>query len=197
MIMSLPHAFATGLDTIPGYFPYLKVVASAKEAWRGRLEKRAKNKLRFGIAWTGRPEHRFNAQRSLPPGQLQRLLAIEGVTWVCLQGPADGRNAPDIPDGVDWLDWGQELSDFSVTAAIAANLDLVISIDSVNVHLAGALGLPVWLLNRRDSEWRWMAPREDSPWYPSLRIFRQREEGGWEHVIGDVIEQARKFVRDA
>ena len=193
MLMSLPLALGTRLETLPATQAYLKIPSSARKSWRVRLDKAAAHKLRIGLSWTGRPEHRFNVARSIPLDQCQRLLSVEGVTWVSLQKRAKGDAAPSAPDDVDWIDWTGELSDFAVTAALIANLDLVIGIDSVNVHLAGALGVPVWLANRRNSEWRWMAPREDSPWYPTLRIFRQSELGDWSGVIDDVMTELSRL----
>ena len=193
MLMSLPFVLGTRLDTLPAPPAYLKLPSSAKESWRIRLEKKAAHKLKIGFCWTGRPDYRFNASRSLPGEQWLRLLGVEGATWVSLQKRGEGQAAPPVPEGVDWIDWTEELADFAVTAALVANLDLVIGIDSVNVHLAGALGVPAWLLNRRNSEWRWMAPREDSPWYPSLRIFRQRQLHDWAEVVDRVIPELERL----
>ena len=196
MMMSLPRAFGTRVDTVPAETPYLRTPLPARQYWRRRLERAGANGPRIGVCWTGRREHRFNSVRSIPLDRLERLLSVADVTWVSLQMRDKREPGPRIPADAKWIDWTQELSDFGVTAALVANLDLIIGIDSVNVHLAGALGVPVWLLNRRNSEWRWMAPRVDSPWYPTLRIFRQKSMGDWDGVVDEVGRQVRRFADD-
>ena len=185
-LMSLPRAFATRPDSIPCDLPTLKVPEKALAHWRERLDLAAPGSLRVGIAWAGRKAHQYDARRSLRFSQLLALLADERFTWVSLQKWAPEDERPQIPPHVDWLDWTDELSDFADTAALIANLDLVISIDSAMVHLAGALNRPVWMLNRFDAEWRWFHRRNDSPWYPELRIFSQGAFGDWHGVLGAV-----------
>ncbi|MDD5247610.1 MAG: tetratricopeptide repeat protein [Rhodocyclaceae bacterium] len=185
-LLSLPRAFGTRGDNIPAHVPYLKVPNAAAAHWRGRLDRAAPGRFRVGIAWAGRKAHQFDARRSLRFEQIEPLLNDKRIAWVSLQkwAPEDAR--PAIPAAVDWLDWTEELTDFADTAALVASLDLVISIDSAMVHLAGALNLPVWLLNRYDGEWRWLRRREDSPWYPSLRLFNQPAFGDWTSVVAAV-----------
>jgi tetratricopeptide (TPR) repeat protein len=183
MMMSLPYAFGTELDTLPAPPSYLSVYEPARRYWGRRLQQLAGAKLKVGLSWTGRPSHRFNAQRSMPFEALGPILGVEGVAFVCLQRREDVAKAPVIPAGVTFLDLMGEMTDFSTTAALIDNLDLVISVDSVIVHLAAALGRPVFMMNRANSEWRWMGPREDSPWYPSMRIFRQPELGDWREPV--------------
>jgi tetratricopeptide (TPR) repeat protein len=185
-LLSLPRAFATRPETVPRALPYLRVPAKAAAHWRERLDLAAAGSLRVGIAWAGRPAHQYDARRSLRFEQILPLLHDERITWVSLQKWAAEDRRPELPDGVDWLDWTEELSDFADTAALLANLDLVISIDSAMVHLAGALSRPVWMLNRFDAEWRWFRQRADSPWYASLRIFNQPSFGDWQTVLNDV-----------
>ncbi len=182
-LMSLPRAFGTTLESIPNQTPYLAAAPMARKYWRGRLEEAAPAGLRIGLAWAGRPQHHRDARRSLKLAQLAPLLADKRVTWVSLQkwSPEDVR--PDIPSNVRWVDWTDELGDFADTAALVAELDLVISVDSAMVHLAGGLGRKVWMLDRFDNEWRWLSGREDSPWYPSMRIFRQATFAEWSSVI--------------
>jgi tetratricopeptide (TPR) repeat protein len=184
--MSLPLAFGTRLETIPAEVPYLAVPEPARRHWAERLEAAAPGRLRIGIAWAGRKGHQYDARRSLAFERLLPLMQDPRVCWVNLQKWAPEDSRPDIPASLDWLDWTDELADFADTAALVANLDLVISIDSALVHLAGGLDVPVWMLDRFDNEWRWLHHREDSPWYPSLRIFRQRAFGAWEEVIDRV-----------
>lgn len=185
-LMSLPRACQTRLESIPGITPYLKVVPPAKQHWLDRLENIAPQRMRVGIAWAGRKAHQYDARRSLTFEKLSPLLNTPFVTWVSLQKWAPEEVRPQIPKEIDWVDWTEELIDFADTAALVDSLDLVISIDSSMVHLAGALNKPVWMLNRFDSEWRWLEGRTDSPWYPNLRIFNQPQFGDWNAVITSV-----------
>jgi tetratricopeptide (TPR) repeat protein len=183
-LMSLPRAFGTRVDTIPDEVPYLRVARPAADHWQSRVRQVAPKRLRVGIAWAGRKEHQADARRSLRFEQLLPLLADERTSWFSLQKWLPGDASPAIPPSVDWFDWTDEGSaDFADAAALIEQLDLVISIDSAMVHLAGALGKPVWLLDRFDNEWRWLTGRDDSPWYPSLRIFRQSHLGDWDGVL--------------
>ena len=185
-LMSLPRAFGTRVDNIPAELPYLRVPAAPLRHWHDRLEGAAPSRFRVGIAWAGRKAHQYNGRRSLRFEQIVPLLKNDGVTWVSLQKWAPEDSRPTIPGDVDWIDWTEELTDFADTAALVANLDLVISIDSSMVHLAGALNRPVWMLNRFDCEWRWLNRRDNSAWYPRLRIFNQPAFGDWESVLGTV-----------
>ena len=185
-LLSLPRAFATRPDTIPATPAYLRVPEKAAAHWRERLELAAPDRLRIGIAWAGRKAHQNDNRRSLRFEQLLPLLQDDRVTWVSLQKWAPEDRRPEIPGTVDWLDWTEELSDFADTAALITHLDLVISIDSAMVHLAGGLNRPVWMLNRFDGEWRWFRQRSDSPWYPSLRIFNQPVLGDWTSALAAV-----------
>ena len=184
-LLSLPGVFGTALDTIPGVVPYLAAKSSATAAWRDRLA--ALPGLRIGLAWAGNPaRHVAMAQavdrrRSITLEHLAPLADIEGVSFVSLQkGEAAGQVRP---SGLVLHDWTDELDDFADTAALVEGLDLVISVDTAVAHLAGALGKPVWLLNRYDTCWRWLLNRDDSPWYPTLRQFRQTSLGDWDGVL--------------
>jgi tetratricopeptide (TPR) repeat protein len=182
-MMSLPRACMTRLDSIPQKLPYLQAPQPAIKHWRNRLEEAAPGRYRVGIAWAGRKAHQYDARRSLSLVQILPLLETPNITWVSLQKWAAEDSRPEIPDKIDWIDWTEELHDFADTAALLENLDLVISIDSSMVHLAGALNRPVWMLNRFDSEWRWLESRTDSPWYPNLKIYNQPRFGDWVSVI--------------
>lgn len=179
-IMSLPLMFGSRLDALSREAPYLNVPAALVERWHSRLA--ATRGLRVGLVWAGSKSLRDDAQRSLELRQFECLSEIPGVSLFSLQKgeAADqlrGWHAGDI------IDWMEECSDLMDTAAFVANLDLVISVDTAVAHLAGALGKPVWLLNRYGSEWRWGLEGEDTPWYPTMRIFRQVERGDWSKVI--------------
>lgn len=185
-LLSLPKAFKTRIDSIPKDVPYLRVPTVAKKHWAKRLEISAPKRFKIGIAWAGRESHQYNLQRNIPFEQLKPLLDHEKITWVSLQKWSSPQAAPNIPETVDWIDWTDELTDFADTAALMSELDMVISIDSSMIHLAGALGKEVWMLNRFSSEWRWFTKQTSSPWYPTLKIFNQTSIGDWEGVIQSV-----------
>ena len=188
-LMSLPYRFATTLETIPAAVPYLTADASAVARWRERLA--ALPGLKVGLVWAGgaRPGRvdleAIDARRSLKLAALAPLAAVPGVQLVSLQkGPAAAEVAQAPFSLVDWSD---EWQNFADTAALVEALDLVISVDTAVAHLAGALGRPVWMLNRLDTCWRWLLERNDTPWYPSMRLFRQRESGAWDEVIAGLV----------
>ena len=185
-LMSLPHAFRTTLESIPSVFPYLRVSNHAQSYWCDRLDATDSKRFRVGLAWSGRKSHQYDARRSINFELLLPLLDDPRISWISLQKLRSDEARPEIPADITWIDWTEELIDFADTAAVVSNLDLVISIDSAMVHLAGGLGRPVWMLNRFDAEWRWLERREDSPWYPSLRIFNQPQLGDWSSVLNVV-----------
>jgi tetratricopeptide (TPR) repeat protein len=184
-IMELPGIFGISGDCVPADVPYL---VAARETWQERLGQLPGR--RVGLVWAGGlrddPRNaRLDRRRSLPAAALAPLAEVPGVTLVSLQKGKPADQAGDIPGLVDWTG---ALQDFADTADLVAGLDLVISVDTSVAHLAGALGVPVWLLNRFDSCWRWGLGREDCAWYPSLRQFRQTEMGNWKQVIEKVKE---------
>ena len=185
-LMSLPRAVGTTLETIPAVTPYLTADPADVAHWRARLARLAG--LRVGLCWAG---GQFNLgqvyrdrRRSLALDALAPLGDVPGVQFFSLQKGPPAAEAARPPHGLRLHDFTGELDDFADTAALVDNLDLVISVDTAVVHLAGALGRPVWLLNRFDTCWRWLQNRDDSPWYPSLRQFRQPAPGDWASVIG-------------
>jgi hypothetical protein len=184
----LPRAFETTLETIPCDVPYLQADPALVSHWAVRLP--PGDRLRVGLCWAGQARPwlagfaGLDRRRSMCLSTLMPLAALPDVRLVSLQkGPAAAA-APTA--GFDLLNVMDDVRDLADTAAIVANLDLVISVDTSVVHLAGALGKPVFLLDRYDNCWRWLSSREDSPWYPSLRIFRQRQAGDWGQVIARV-----------
>jgi tetratricopeptide (TPR) repeat protein len=189
-LMSLPLALGTTLETIPTMVPYLSADPDQERAWRIRLA--ALPGLRVGLVWAGNPRitdraaSAIDRRRSMPLARLAPLGAVEGVSFVSLQKGPRAEQAKAPPRGMALHDWTDELWDFADTAALVAGLDLVISVDTSVVHLAGALGKPVWVLNRYDACWRWLYGRTDSPWYPTARLFRQPAFGDWESVIAEV-----------
>lgn len=185
-LMSLPRALKLRVDSIPPAQPFFPVMHAARQFWAARLNDAAPGRFRVGIAWSGRQTHQYDGRRSISFERLSSILDHPSVTWVSLQKWTSEQGPPVIPAGVDWLDWTSELVDFGDTAGLIANLDLVITIDSSMAHLAGAIGCPVWMMNRFDSEWRWLGSRQDSPWYPTLTIFNQPSFGDWDTVLQDV-----------
>lgn len=186
--MSLPYCLRADADRLPST-PYIAVPDEAKARWGARLP--PSQTMRVGIAWAGSPTLRDDAQRSVPPADLAPLRRVDGIQWVSLQkGPAQAQVAQWNGPIVDMMD---ECRDFADTAALIANLDLVIAVDTAVLHLAGAMGKPVWLLNRAGSEWRWGRTQTASAWYASLRQFRQVETFAWRPVIDQVAtELARR-----
>jgi len=207
-LLSLPLAFATTLETIPTAVPYLRCDAHRLEAWRRRLGERGK--LRVGLVWSGgvRPDQpelsATNIRRNVP---LARFACLKhpGIEFYSLQKgqAAEAELAAAQTEGwsgPEMRDFSALLEDFADTAALVANLDLVITVDTSMAHLTGALGKPVWILNRFDSCWRWLLDRSDTPWYPSARLYRQERVGDWESVLHrvrtDLVGQALAGGRD-
>jgi hypothetical protein len=196
-IMSLPRAFRTTLKTVPAQVPYLYAEPDKVAAWRQRLG--SATRPRVGLAWSGgaAPGRDDLGRRNIPLHMLAPL-ARAGVDFVSLQkGERAEAELADLVaagwDGPAMFNPAPDLHDFSDTAALIENLDLVITVDTSIAHLAGALGKPVWILNRFDSCWRWMRGRTDSPWYPTARLFRQKTFGDWAPVAQDVAEALRMF----
>ena len=195
---SLPLAFGTALETIPAAVPYLRADPAQAALWRDRLS--AVTGTRIGLVWAGAARMgeaealAIDQRRSMPLAALAPLAGVAGCSFVSLQlGPASGR-AASPPAGMRLHDLTADLNDFADTAALIENLDLVISVDTAVAHLAGAMGKPVWLLNRFDTCWRWLLDRDDSPWYPTLRQFRQTRPGDWDSVVHRVTEALRSFA---
>lgn len=187
-IMSLPHLMGIVPERIPGYVPYLSVPPNLSASWRDRTG--ALPGLKVGLAWSGSTRLTLDALRSMALAQLKPVLSCVDVAFVSLQKDAAAREELKA-SGLAVSDWMDECDGLIDTAALMANLDLVISVDTAVAHLAGALGRPVWLLNRFEGEWRWLRNREDSVWYPSMRIFNQTESRNWGPVIERVADELR------
>lgn len=181
-LLSLPHLLGTTLANLPARVPYLIVPDEMKDFWRSRVA--ALSGLRVGLVWAGGRQLANDALRSLPLKAFGPLFDLPSISFVNLQ---KGEPAAELAE-LQWpvVDWMDECDDFLDTAALVDALDLVISADTAVAHLAGALGKPVWLLNRFESEWRWMLGREDSPWYPSMRIFTQPALHDWATVMAKI-----------
>ena len=188
-LLSLPGIFGTSLDTIPSDIPYITADPGLVEQWRIRFGHNDAYKV--GIVWTGNPLHNYvYYKRSCLLDDFAPLVEIPRLEFYSLQkGPGSVR-ANNPPKGMNIINLVDELNDFTDTAAIIANLDLVISIDTSVAHLAGAIGKPVWNLLSFVPDWRWFLNRDDSPWYPGMRLFRQTKPNNWTEVF----EQMKKML---
>jgi tetratricopeptide (TPR) repeat protein len=192
-LMSLAHLLGTTLETIPPGRGYLTANAEEASRWSQKISA-APARLKVGLVWaSGQAIH----GKSVALSALAPLAAVAGVRFFSLQkGPA-ASEAKNPPPGMEIVDWTDELGDFADTAALVANLDLVISVDTAVTHLAGALGKPVWTLLRRVPDWSWLLDRPDSLWYPTMRLFRQPTRGDWTSVIARVGEALKERVHGA
>ena len=184
-LMSLPRIFRTTLDTIPASVPYLHPDAEKLERWHRALDGVAA--LKVGVVWAGNPRHKGDRQRSLSAEAVLPRLVMPGVQLYSLQKePRPEDISVMVALGTDVIDLAPTLGDFTDTAAAVAALDLVIAVDTSVAHLAGALGRPVWMLLPYALDWRWLRDRADSPWYPTMRLFRQHKPQAWESVLARV-----------
>jgi hypothetical protein len=191
-LLSLPLAFGARLETIPAPCPYLFVPDSFRAKWRARLgERRAP---RIGLAWAGNPAHPSDRHRSLPLA-LARQLAPAGAEVYCLQYIIPPRDVTEMAVFPEMRFFGEEIADFLDAGALMLEMDLVISVDTSMLHLAGALGARTWGLLCFTADWRWLLERSDSPWYPTLRLFRQPAAGQWRPVIEQVRREAEHVFR--
>lgn len=176
-LMSLPLVFKTELDTIPGSVPYLKVTKKDIEQERGKWPGRG---LRVGLAWKGNPQNVLDSYRSIPLQALAALGRVSDTSFCSLHVGEANRDISVLNTSFPIAEACAHHRDFADTAALIAGLDLVISVDTSIAHLAGALGVPLWvLLAKSRADWRWLRNRSDSPWYPSARLFRQPVDGDW------------------
>lgn len=187
-LLELPHALRIELGTIPRSIPYLEIDPRRIAARRAELD--IERGFKLGVVWAAgaggwRPE------RSFPVELLDILAAVPGATLINFQ-----RDVSPGERGSVLREWGDGTSDLAETAAALCALDLVISVDTMIAHLAGALGVPVWTLLNFDADWRWMVMRRDSPWYPTMTLFRQPAPGAWREVLVDVASALAKVVAD-
>ena len=190
-VMSLPHAFQTTLNTIPNPGPYLQAPPSRQTKWQERLG--TKTRKRIGLVWSGSTAHIKDAKRSLPLAALAPLFALP-FEFHSLQKeirPSDEAALGKL------ITHQQALEDFADTAALVAAMDLVISVDTSVAHLAGALGTPLWVMLPHTPDYRWLLDREDSPWYPSARLFRQPAPDDWSSVVARLVDRLEKEANHA
>ncbi len=191
-LMSLPHAFGTTLDRVPTAIPYLRPDPRRAAAWSERMAEG--EGLRVGLVWAGNPRFPGDALRSPRLAGLRPVLDVPGVRFFGLQKGPGREDLERVPTPSTFTDLGPDIADFADTAAIMTNLDLVISSCTGPAHLAGALGVPVWVVLPLSPDWRWLLGREDSPWYPTARLFRQTRVGDWAEVAGRVAGALRALA---
>jgi hypothetical protein len=190
-LLSVPGILGTSVETIPARAPYLFAKAARVEPWRERLI----DGFKIGIAWQGNPAFRGDPFRSIPLRCFAPLAEIPGVCLVSLQKGAGTEQLAEVRDLFPVIELGSRLDDFLDTAAVMGHLDLVITSDTAPAHLAGALGVPVWVALSFAPDWRWLLDRCDSPWYPTMRLFRQRELGNWDGVFQEIKEALYERLR--
>lgn len=194
-ILKLPEIFETTLETIPSKIPYIFPDPSKVKKWHDTIQTDGTS-LKVGLVWSGDPNFKRDQTRSCTLELFSRIGYFHEITFYNLQKGAAAQQVKNPPEGMKLVDYMDEINDFSDTAALIENLDLVISVDTAIAHLTGALGKPVWTLLPFVPDWRWMLNREDSPWYPTMRLFRQASTGDWESVIDHVKESLQDFINN-
>lgn len=192
-LMDLPHLFETSLDTIPGSFPYLAPDPTLVEQWKSQLK--PDHSLQIGLVWAGNPKHKNDRNRSIDPQLLSALSRVPDTAFYCLQQKPESERAA-YAHPLQFAGVFDELT-FADTAAILMNLDLTISVDTAVAHLAGALGRPVWTLLPHAPDWRWLTNRTDTPWYPTMRLFRQTQRSDWPTVLNQVADELTRLAKSA
>jgi tetratricopeptide (TPR) repeat protein len=193
-LLSLPAIVNTTLQTIPGSVPYVHADPAKVEKWRAIIGDPSRSKVRVAIAWMGGDFLRENHLRSTMLSTFAPLAAIPSVRFYSVQKGPSARETLQPPPGMDLANLDPYLHDFSDTAAAIAHMDVVISVDTAVVHLAGAMAKPVWNLLASNIDHRWLIDRDDTPWYPTMRLFRQTKLGDWTDVMQRVAEELRKIV---
>jgi tetratricopeptide (TPR) repeat protein len=189
-LCSLPMLFKTELQTIPGIKPYLMAAPKGASRWSEEVKRFAGMKV--GLCWASSQNNTKLWFKSIPAELLSPLNAVNHVQFFSLQkGLGNDADAKPVTGLVDWT---ARLNDFADTAALIQNLDLVVSVDTAVAHLAGAMGKPTWLLLASNADWRWLRDRSDSPWYPSMRLFRQARACVWEPVVEKVVAELNALV---
>jgi tetratricopeptide (TPR) repeat protein len=191
-LMMLPVLFDTAIDNIPNKTPYLAAKPASVATWRERLL-HDDSHLKVGLVWSGvSTSRKFCSLETFAP-----LAQLKCISFYSLQKGEAVKEVLNTPKGMRLYDYSNEITDFSDTAALIENLDLVISIDTSVAHLAGALGKPVWTLLPFVPDWRWLLNRKDSPWYPTMKLFRQPSLGDWKSVIDKVLDNLQKKLANA
>jgi hypothetical protein len=188
-LLSLPLALGTDEGTIPAEIPYIHAPSDRIERWRERLK--ATPSPRIGLAWAGSDGHANNHNRSIPLQQFSAIFGVPGLSFVSLQKQIS-ETERNVLGSAGVIDLADELGDFADTAAVISVLDLVISVDTSVAHVAGAMGQAVWTLLAFAPDFRWQLDREDSPWYPTMRLFRQPQLRDWDSVLTRVQSELRR-----
>ncbi len=194
-IASLPFLFNTTLNNIPAEIPYIYVNPKLIIEWRNKLQNNSL-KFKIGLVWAGNPKHQNDKNRSIPLSLFSPLFELSNIDFYSLQKGKGSEQIKHLELGSNLIDLTDDINDFLDTAALIENLDLVITVDTAVAHLAGALGKPVWTLLPFLPDWRWMLNRDDSPWYPTMRLFRQPSYGDWKSVIEKVKKELEKLLQD-
>jgi Tfp pilus assembly protein PilF len=192
-LMSLPLVFKTTLKTIPRSVPYLYPDETLRADWARKIPAEASHP-RIGLVWAGQPSNKNDRNRSLRLEQFASFAAAKNARFYSVQKGTASEQTKNPPPGLAITDFTSDIHSFADTAAMIANLDLVITVDTSVAHVAGAIGRPVWILIPFRPDWRWMLDRDDSPWYPTMRIFRQKVRGDWPDVISRVRDSLVDFV---
>ena len=195
-MMSIPRLLHKSLGSIPSEVPYLNIPQEHEERWRDAVRAHPDH-LRVGVTWSGSRHLRSLLSRACPLDELLPVFATAGCEFFSLQKGIADQERTILADRYGVRDIGSQVRDFADTAAVMRSLDLIISIDTSVAHLAGALALPVWVLLPVNADWRWLLARKDSPWYPTMRLFRQETPGSWTAVVRDVCSALRERVRCA
>jgi hypothetical protein len=192
-MLSVPRVLGTTLETIPDIIPYLPYDSYRASLWQDRL-KALPDGPKVGICWAGMNRDQdpiatsIDARRSMQLAQFRPLAAVKGVSWVSLQLGPPKEQIRTNPAGMTIGDWTTDLYDFFDTAALVQCLDLVISVDTSVAHVGGGLGKPTWVLSRYDACWRWLMDRDDTPWYPTMRLFTQKKPYEWDEVVERMVQ---------
>ena len=192
-LLSLLFAFNTRLDSLPATIPYLSADPHRQQAWAERFQQYGAG-TKIGLVWAGSAQNRTDSQRSIALATFAPLAAIKGIRWFSLQKGAAAIQVFSPPAGLEIVDLAPFLNSFDDTAAAIANLDLLISVDTAVVHLAGAMGRPVWTLLQFAPDWRWLLNRKDTPWYPTMKLFRQPKPEDWRSVMTDVTAELDRWL---
>jgi len=191
-LLSLPKVFNTLLSTIPNQVPYIHPNPDLVKQWQHEFSDDT-SWVKIGLVWAGDPKPKFGHSRSCHLDNFSSLSQIDNLLFYSLQKGEAAHQVKNPPEGIKLIDYTDQLHDFADTAAFIQNLDIVISVDTAVAHLAGAIGKPVWVLLPFVPDWRWLINREDSPWYPTMRLFRQPSSGDWESVISVIVRELNIF----
>lgn len=192
--IAFPFVFGTAIDTIPWRGPYLHADPQRVQHWLPLVSSAQPRKRKVGVVWTGNPQNLGNRERSVTLQQFAPLGLVPGVSLFSLQKGGESARPGPIPDGMHFVDLTASIRDFSDTAALLTQLDLVITVDTSVAHLAGGMGRPTWVLLPFSADWRYHVDRSDNPWYPQMRLFRQQTEGDWSLPLQELTQALQQWA---